>query len=224
MKKTITAIAAAVALLGAAHATQPAGVSAAQSASQATAFSGTQGGSSLSVGINRQSATVEPSSAVGGATTILNQSAGAAAVQGGVKTSTFSAAGNYSTGAGTGGASASGVSTAGVDKEASYATGNLVSGTAKGNAEAISGSNADAGRNGAALVSAGAGAQFAASADSSRTGIFSTTRTANTAAGASANTSQPTTLTWGTGSFGVLNEGAANASATAKSGSVSSNN
>ena len=74
------------------------------------------------------------------------------------------------------------------------------------------------------LVATNAAAQFAASADSSRTGIFSTDRTANTSAVAGAATTPPVTITWGTGSFGVLNEGAANASATAKSGNVSSTN
>lgn len=218
MKKTITAIAL-FALAGAALAQ-----AGAQSASSVTVFSGTSGGSSVSGAFNRQTASIAPSTSYGGAATLFGQSVGAAGVSGGVSTSTLSAAGNVSTGAGMGGASASGVSTASIAKENGYSTQNQVSGTVKGNAETISGSGADALRNGAAGVSAGAGAQFAATADSSRTGIFSTTRTANTAALGSVNTSQPTALTWGSGSYGVLNEGAANASATAKSGTTTSSN
>lgn len=227
MKSTIKKALLALAMLAVgsiAAATGSGGVAGAQSASSVTAFSGTAGGSSASLAFNRQTATVEPSTSYGGATTILNQSVGAAGVSGGVKTSTMSGAGNLSTGAGTGAASASGTSTASIAKENGYSTQNQVAGTVKGNAEGISASGASSGTNGAAFVSAGATANFAATADSSRTGLFSTNRTANTAALGTATTSTPTVLTWGSGSYGVLNEGAANASATAKSGSVTSSN
>ncbi|MNY46905.1 hypothetical protein D3C86_1821300 [compost metagenome] len=145
-------------------------------------------------------------------------------MSGGVSTSTLSAAGNLSGGAGTGSASASGVSTASQVREAGYSTANQVSGTVKGNAEGISTSAADSGRNGAALVTAGTSSNFMANADSSRTGFFSTTRMANTSAAATANTSTPTNVSWGSGSTGLLNESASNASATAKSGAVTSTN
>lgn len=226
MKKIIrTAIATAIlAACGIAAATGPGGTAGAQSGSSVTVFSGTAGGSSASLAFNQQTANIAPATSYGSAGTLLGQSVGSAGVSGGVSTSTKSFAANISTGAGTGAASATGVSTASIVKEASYSTQNQVSGTAKGNGEAISGSSADSARNGLAGVSAGAGANFAATADSSRTGIFSTNRTANTAAAGTANTTTPTNVTLGSGSFGLLNEAAANASATAKSGSTTSSN
>lgn len=227
MSKTIkTAIATAIlALVGVASATPSTPApGAVESGSSATSYSGVGGGTSMSFAANRQTVSVEPGVTTGGATTILGQSVGAAGTGGKVSSSTASIAFNRSTGAGTGGAAASGLSTGALESTKSYSTLNGVQGSVTGNAEVVSGSGADAGKNGAAGVAGGATGEYSATSQASKTGLFSTGRTATTTAFTSTKTTPTLSFSSGNGTFGIQNEGAANASSVAKSGTKVSTN
>jgi len=219
MKKTLihsALIGALVAMIGSAAFAQASAIS----GSSATSYVGTGGGSSLSVGVNRQTATLNPGVTYGGAATVLNQSVGAAGTSGSVATSTFSAAANLSTGNGTGAAGAGGNSTATLATTANYSTANTVKGSVMGDAAGRSGSDAASARNGASLIAGNVGAGYLATADSSRTGLFSTNRTANSFAVTSVVGSPTTQHNWGTGTSSIDNQGAANAGGQSQSGTV----
>jgi hypothetical protein len=201
-------------------------VSAVQSASSATSYSGgAQGGTSFSFAANRQTATVQPGAEYGGATTILGQSVGAAGVAGKVTTSTASIAVNQSTGTGNGAASASGVSQAALQGAKSYSTQNGVSGSVAANAEGVSGSSIEVGKNSAAGLTTGAAGEYSATASSTKTGLFSTNRTATTTALTTTTTTPMLKFQSGANvAITMQNEAAGNASSVAKSGTVLSTN
>lgn len=222
MKKTFkfASLIAALAFVGLASAQV-----ATNSTSGATAYSGTGGGLSASIAYNNQTASavgISDSNQQGGQ---HGSHTGSAYVAGGVQTTSTSLALNYSTGTGTGAAGANGTSTASVDgsKSFSMAGPTGISGSATGNAESISSTAAGTGTNGGAYVKVGAVGGYVATASAAQGGVFNDTASATTSAAALAGTTPTTQFTWGSGVTDVVNEAAANASATSKSGAVISN-
>jgi hypothetical protein len=224
MKKIFVAAfaAALLALVGLASATGvgPAGTSGVTSASQITLSAGVNGGSASGYAMNQQTAYSAPSLSVGGAGTLFNQSVGGAAVAGGGTTSTLSAGQIVSTGAAGGTISAGGSSQVLQSQQNSYATQNNVKGTVQGSMALNSNSNIAAADNGGAVVSAGAGADYSATALSSRTGFFSASNYASTSVTGGATTSVPTTSNWGNAAFGLTNNSTISAGATAQAGTI----
>lgn len=226
MKLVLSLIASAACSLAAAHGTT--GTSAVSvgvvSSSSAQAAAGVNGGTSVSVAGNRQSALVAPGSTYAGKVDVLGQAAGAAGVAGSVQTTSASFAGNVSTGAASGSAAAGGSSVASLSAQRGYNAGSGVTGSVQGGAGAASGSLAESGTNGAAGVAIGAQGAFSATASSSRTGVFTTQRDATTTAGASAGTTPIQGFTLGNAGYSLNNSATAGATSNATSGSVTSSN
>ncbi len=227
MKKTLiqTLIASALASIGmiaGATGLGPAGTSGVSSGTQITLSAGVGGGSSVAAIQNIQSAYSAPSSSSGGGVSILGQSGGAAEVSGGGTTSSLTQGAIVSNGAAGGVISGGGNSQVLQSQSNQYNATSTVKGTVAGSLALNSTSSLSAGDNGGGQIGGSAGGNYAVSANSTRTGIFSVTNTANTQALGSALTSAPLTTSWGNSAYGLTNNATVTGGATAQAGSITS--
>lgn len=224
VKKTLisAAVAIVLAIPGVSAFAAPAGTAGANSGTQITLSSGVNGGSVIATAASQQSASlgVSTNGALGG--TLLGQSAGTAGTSGSGTTSSYTAGGIVSQGAAGGTISAGGAASAVQSQQAAYSTNNNVKGSVSGSLNLGSSSGLQAADNGGGVIGGSATGAYQATANSTKTGIFTSNYTANTAASGLSTTSAPSTTTWGNSGFSLSNQSTVTGGATSQAGTLTS--